>query len=129
MSLDKLLPDQPQVSVSDAYVTGDWITVSTHVGPQFRIYSFKFYGTAVVSQIQFDVPGDVTSLHHSQNLGIIVGLWKDGRPYLLIRAPTTETDTQDTEEIDITERKVDPAHLGQLNPMLPPALVSTILMC
>ncbi|KAK3491675.1 mono-functional DNA-alkylating methyl methanesulfonate N-term-domain-containing protein [Neurospora crassa] len=109
LSFDKLLPDQPQVSVSDAYVTNDWITVSTHVGPQFRIYSFKFYGIAVVSQIHFDVPGDVTSLHHSKDLGIIVGLWKDGRPYLLIRTPTTETDTQDIEEIDITERLVTSA--------------------
>lgn len=80
--------------------------MSTHVGPQFRIYSFKFYGTAVVSQVQFDVSGDVTSIHHSKNLGIIVGLWKDGRPYLQIRTPTTETGSRDVEEIDIAERKL-----------------------
>ncbi|CCC08169.1 unnamed protein product [Sordaria macrospora k-hell] len=103
-SFDKLLQDQPHVSVSDACITDDWITVSTHVGPQFRIYSFKFYGTAVVSQVQFDVSGDVTSIHHSKNLGIIVGLWKDGRPYLQIRTPTTETGSRDVEEIDIAEQ-------------------------
>lgn len=94
------------MSVSDACITDDWITVSTHVGSQFRIYSFKFYGTAVVSQVQFDVAGDVTSLHHSKELGIVVGLWKDGRPHLLIRAPTTEADSQDIEEIDIPARKL-----------------------
>lgn len=105
MSFDKLLQDQSHVSVSDACVTDDWITVSTHVGPHFRIYSFKFYGTAVVSQIQFDVPGDVTSIHHSKDLGIIVGLWKNGRPYLLIHTLTTGTESQDIEEIDIAERK------------------------
>lgn len=105
LSFDKLLRDQPYESVSDAYITDDWITVSTHVGPLFRIYSFKFFGTAVVSQVPFDVSGDVTSLHHDKDLGIIVGLWKDGRPYLLISNPTAEPGSQDDEEIDITERK------------------------
>ncbi|KAK1779117.1 mono-functional DNA-alkylating methyl methanesulfonate N-term-domain-containing protein [Copromyces sp. CBS 386.78] len=118
LSFDRLLQDQPHVSVSDACITEDWITVSTHVGPQFRIYSFKFYGTAVVSQVQFDVPGDVTSIHHSKDLGIIAGLWRDGRPYLLIRTPTTETESQDIEEIDIAERlKWTPGETGYRDDM------------
>ncbi|KAK3398660.1 mono-functional DNA-alkylating methyl methanesulfonate N-term-domain-containing protein [Sordaria brevicollis] len=125
LSFDELLRDQPHEYVSDAYITDDWITVSTHVGPLFRIYGFKYFGTAVVSRIAFDVSGDVTSLHHDKDLGIIVGLWKDGRPYLLISNPTAEPGSQDNEEIDITERLMETAESNKnQHSVLPKAIES-----
>jgi hypothetical protein len=88
---DQIHQDLSQVSVSDASISAGYLAISTFVGTQFQIHSFRIdVATLALEYVQTaEVQGEVTCLAVGPNFAVLAGIWKDGRPLLSAYFPHT----------------------------------------
>ncbi|KAK3936369.1 mono-functional DNA-alkylating methyl methanesulfonate N-term-domain-containing protein [Diplogelasinospora grovesii] len=105
-SHDEILKDVTQItSASDACILDDCVAISTHVGTRFQLHTFRIDAAqlSLVHRQTIDVNGEITCLSIGPGYTLLVGIWREGRPFLA-RSKSQDASSDVLEMIDLSER-------------------------
>ncbi|KAK0619881.1 mono-functional DNA-alkylating methyl methanesulfonate N-term-domain-containing protein [Immersiella caudata] len=101
-TMERVLPSTDKSVVSDACIQGCYVAVSTHTEAQYHIHTLR----VDLERLSFTplrsiaINGDVTCLAIGPGNTVLVGVWREGRPFLS-RAPIEpSTDENDPGLVD-----------------------------